>query len=1071
MKAENIEDSYPLSPMQQGMLFHTLYAQQSGVDIEQVICALHENLNAVAFERAWQRVVEQHPVLRTSFRWEGLDEPLQQVHHQVRLPLEQQDWRGLSARERENRLHAYLQADRRRGFQLTEVPPMRLALFRVAEADYQFIWTFHHALLDGRSFPIVLKEVFTLYEAFCQVQDLELKRPHPYRDYIAWLLQQDPSKAEAFWRQALKGFTAPTPLVVAQAPGGMLGKEEGYGVQQIWLSVAIRSALQSLAQQHQLTLNTLVQGAWALLLSRYSGEEDVVFGATRACRRSTLEGAELMVGLFINTLPVRARVSPEISLLPWLKELRAQQIAVREYEHTPLVKVQQWSDVPRGVPLFESLLVFERYRMNTVLRAQGGSWENREFRVLEQANYPLTVVAYSEPELLLKIEYDRCRFDDAIIYRMLKHFQTLLEGIVAHPGGRLSDLPLLTEAERQQLLVEWNGTKADYPKDKCIHQLFEAQVERTPEAIAVVFEDQQLTYSELNARANQLAHYLRKQGVGPEVLVGIYMERSLEMVVGLLGILKAGGAYVPLDLTYPKERLAFMLEDTQVPVLLTQERLVSGLPQHGATVVCLDADWEVIAQESEESLVSGATAENLAYVIYTSGSTGRPKGVEIQHAGLVNLATWHQRVYSVRPVDRATQVASPAFDATVWELWPYLTAGASIHIPDEETCASESKLLEWLAGESITLCFLPTPLAETVLEEHWPIGLVLRALLTGGDKLHRRPQKTLPFCLMNHYGPTENTVVTTCAPVTTGTETTSPPIGRPIANTRTYLLDSHLQIVPVGVPGELHISGDGLALGYLNRPELTAEKFIPNPFSEEPGERLYKTGDLARYLPDSNIEFLGRIDHQVKVSGFRIELGEIEAVLGGHPAVHEVVVMAREDVPGDKRLVAYVVPVQGQAPAAIELRHFLKERLPEYMVPSAFVMLDMLPLTPNGKVDRRALPKPDGLHAETNESYVAPHTPMEKFIAEIWQEVLGVDRVSVHDNFFDLGGHSLLSIKVISRIEKKIGQRIDPREIILQTLGQLAAICEQQMLSAQESQPKRLTQGLFDAIKGVLSRS
>jgi amino acid adenylation domain-containing protein len=613
-----------------------------------------------------------------------------------------------------------------------------------------------------------------------------------------------------------------------------------------------------------------------------------------------------------------------------------------------------------------------------------------------------------------------------------------------------SNLPLLTPAERMTLLVEWNDTQASYHQDLCIHQLFEAQVERSPDAIAVVFKEKQLTYRELNARANCLAHYLRVVGVGPEVLVGICTQRSLEMVVGLLGILKSGGAYLPLDPGYPLERLAFMLEDAQVPVLLTTEHLVEGLPTTWTQVISLDSDWESIAQNSEQNPTQTTTSDNLAYVIYTSGSTGRPKGAEIQHRGLVNLVTWHQRLYNVTPQDRATQLAGPAFDASAWELWPYLTAGASIHILDEETRLSGSSLLEFLVESAITICFLPTPLAQAMLAEQWPQDLALRALLTGGDKLHRVSQKALPFCLVNHYGPTENTVVTTWALVAAGIETdAAPPIGRPIANTQIYLLDSDLQLVPIGVTGELHIGGDGLARGYLNRPELTSEKFIPNSFSDSPGDRLYKTGDLARYLPDGNIEFLGRIDHQVKIRGFRIELGEIETVLCQHPAVREAVVLAREDEPGDKRLVAYIVTGQKSTPKS-ELSRFLEEHLPDHMVPQAFVMLDTLPMTANGKVDRRALGAPDPARAELL-TYVAPRTPVESVLAEIWTQVLGVKQVGIHDNFFELGGHSITAGQLVSRLGESFCVELSLDSFFeVSTIAELAVVIEEILLGEIE---------------------
>ncbi len=1029
-----IEDTYPLSPMQQGMLFHSLYSAQPGVYIQQIICALHEDLNISAFKQAWHRLVERHPVLRTCFRLKGLDEPLQEVHGHVTLPFEEQDWCGLSITEQEKRLRSYLQIDRCRGFELSKTPFMRLALFRLNEVDYRFIWTFHHILLDGRSFPIVLREIFAFYEAFRQGQDLQIEKPRPYKDYIDWLQKKDFSKAESFWRSTLNGFSAPTPLVVDRAYRSKYNKEVGFGKQGIRLSEALTSALQSLAQQHQLTLNTLVQGAWALLLSRYSGEKDVLFGATRACRRSALEGAESMVGLFINTLPVRVCVPPDRSLLSWLKELRAQWIIMREYEHTPLIMVQEWSDVPKGEALFENILVFEKYKLNSILQAQSGSWKKREFELLQQTNYPLILFGYLDTGLILGFSYDKGRFDDPLISRMLGHLKTLLKGMVANPNQQLSDLPLLTEAERRQLLVQWNDTQVDYPKDSCIHELFETQVERTSDAIAVVYENEQLTYRELNARSNQLAHYLRRLGVGPEVLVGICVERSLEMVVGLLGILKAGGAYVPLDPTYPKERLEFMLEDAQSPVLLTQERLIERVPKHGALIVCLDKDWVSISIESNANPARGVTANNLAYVIYTSGSTGKPKGVMICHRSICNRLFWGKSAYQMTEADRVLQKTSLSFDVSARELFEPLLVGGQLILVRSDRQQDIAYIVCLISEQKITAVTLPPSMLKVFLNEQ---GVEkcnsLRRVNTGGEVLHIELQERFFACLAADlyigYGPTEATISVTNWVCKRGGNQYTVPIGRPIANTQVYILDEYLNPAPVGVLGELYIGGDGLSRGYLNQPRLTTERFIPNLFSDEPGARLYKTDDLARWRSDGNIEFLGRIDNQVKIRGFRIELGEIETVLDQHHGVKQVVVLAREDEPGNKRLVAYIVPEEDSKPSTSGLRDFLKQKLPEYMIPSAFIMLEFLPLTPNGKVDRKALPVPDQERPELSKEFVAPSTPLEIKLSEIWCILLKLKNVGVNDNFFELGGHSLLAIQLVSRIRDAFQVDIPLRKV------------------------------------------
>jgi len=656
----------------------------------------------------------------------------------------------------------------------------------------------------------------------------------------------------------------------------------------------------------------------------------------------------------------------------------------------------------------------------------------------EKTNYPLTFVAVPGAQLSLRLVYDTYRFDPSTIARMVGHLKSLLDGIVAHPHQKLSSLPILSAAEQHQLLVEWNDTKADYPINLCLHQLFEAQVEQTPQSVAVIFEDQQFTYRELNARANKIAHHLQTLGVKSEVLVGICVERSLEMVVGLLGILKAGGAYVPLDPAYPQERLAFMLADSQVPILLTQEDLLPNFPEYTADVVCLDTDWEVISQQSQENPVSDVQAENVAYVIYTSGSTGKPKGVMIAHQAICNHMLWMQNSFPLTKADRVLQKTPFSFDASIWEFYAPLLVGAQLLVARPKGHQDSAYLVKLIAQQKVTtLQVVPSLLRTLIQEDEFKTCDSLKNIFCGGEALPVELQehlfRNLDAQLHNLYGPTEACIDATFWTCKRGSVRQTILIGRPIANTQIYLLDQQLQPVPIGVPGELYIGGDGLARGYLNRPELTAERFILNPFNNsksrsvlseakdpiqnsKQSDRLYKTGDKARYLSDGNIEFLGRIDHQVKIRGFRIELGEIEAVLKQHQNVIQSVVIVREDVPGDQRLVAYLVTKQQPEPTVEDLRHFLKQQLPEYMIPNAFVLLDTLPLTANGKLDRRALPAPDITRKESGITLIAARTPIEEILVGIWTEVLGVEQVGIHDNFFELGGHSLLVIQLISRV-------------------------------------------------------
>lgn len=1277
--------------MQQGMLFHSLYAPESGVNIQQIIGTLRHPLDVSRFESAWKRVVARHEMLRAAFRWEGLKTPVQDIHAEAELPFAVQDWRTFSSEERAQRLEKFLKADRRRGISLAQAPLMRVTLFRNGDEEFQFVWTFHHAMLDGRSFASALKEVFAFYEAAESGREPSLPPSRPFRNFIEWLEQQDHSKAEPFWRAQLKGFRATTPFAVDSTSRKDSGLAVEYGEDSLRLSQEKTDALRELAKAYGVGMSGLVQGAWALLLGRYSGEEEVLFGVTRGGRRSSVKDADQIMGIFINTLPLRAPINPEMRVIDWIKDLRGRQKSLLPYEHTPLLEIQKWSDMPPGSQLFESILVFDNQTLDTELRSQGGIWDRREFQVIDQTNFPVTVYAFAERELQLKIEFDRRRFDAPVINRMLGHLQTLLEAIAKDPAQTVSNLPLLTQQERHQALVEWNETRVDYPRERCVHQLFEDQVMLTPDAPAVAFEAEQWTYRELNERADRLAAHLRAMGVGPDVLVGICAERSLEMVAGLLGILKAGGAYVPLDPAYPRERLSHMIEDSRMPVLVTQERLRANLPRHSAEVVCLD-NLGPLPKQNPPADLRPSQSSDLIYVIYTSGSTGKPKGVMLTHRNVVNFFAGMDRVLDAKNTGTWLAVTSISFDISALEIFWTLTRGFKVVIQGEEDKRSAEaaplaaparkvdfslfyfsgdenqnpqdkyRLLmegakfadkhgfaavwtperhfhafgglypnpsvtsaaiaavtervqiragsvvlplhnpirvaeEWLVvdnlshgrvglsfasgwhsgdfvlapenyserrklmfhniqtvlklwhgesvpfrgpdGKEVKVKALPRPVRENVplwitssgspdtfqmagelganvltnllgqtVEElaakiaiyrkawrehgHGPnpgqvtlmlhtfvgadmktvrekvrgpfteylktsVDLVrkaasawsfaafqqpkrfganqpetgfdqlspadmealldhaferyfetsglfgtpetclkrvnelrrvgvdeiaclidfgvdmdsvldslhyldelnrlsndaeaqkranysisaqirrhgvthlqctpslarmlisdpdgaaslghVREMLVGGEALP--PALAAQLCelvggkLHNMYGPTETAIWSTTKSVAKGGEIT---IGRPLANTQIYIRDKSGQPAPIGLAGELLIGGEGVARGYLHRPELTAERFIPHPFILETNARVYRTGDLARYREDGEIEFLGRLDHQVKLRGHRIELGEIETALGGHPAVKESVVVANEDQAGNARLIAFIVP-------------------------------------------------------------------------------------------------------------------------------------------------------------------
>ena len=1016
MNTENIQDIYPLSPMQQGMLFHSLYSPESGAYIEQTFADLVGELNVDAFEKAWQTVIDRNPVLRTAFVWEGVDEPVQVVFAQADFNILKQDWRQKSKNEQDKSLNDYLQKERTRGFDLAAAPLMRIALMQTSDQTFKLVWTHHHLLLDGWSNQLLLQELFALYNAFEKNESLDLPERPPFRLYIDWLQKQDAAKAEAFWRDELAGFSAPTPLV----PGKTTAASERtnrYDLKKKMLTAEESNALREFSKSSGVTLNTLVQGAWSLLLSRYSREEDVVFGATVSGRPADLPGADVMLGLFINTLPVRTYVDSHKKVLDWLKELQAKQVGSRDFEYSSLVQIKNWCKIPGDMSLFDSILVFESFPMNEP--GPGGEQrlriENKDF--FSRTNFPITFVCSPGAQVGFEIAYECDQFDDDAIERMLDHAAQLVLNLSQKADETIANVSLLPDIEVKQVLGEWNGAEVDFPRDKCIHQLFEKRAAETPNKTALFFDGMKISYKELNERANRLARYLHDIGVHQESLVGICIDRSVEMIVGALGVLKAGGAYVPIDPNYPAERIEYILQDSGVSVLLTQEKLNDILPEHRAKVISLDSQWDDIQKKSEANPDFVVVPENLAYIIYTSGSTGKPKGTLMQHRGLVNFVLTEARFFEVTPKSRVLQFASFSFDASVGEIFKTLAIGATLYLAPRETLLAVDDLTKFLREHKIDTATMPPSLLTALKEDELPD---LRVVASVGEActwdLVQRWSPGRKF--INGYGPTETTVGAIWGAVKErDVDTATPPIGHPIDNAKIYILDRELHPTPVGVPGQIYIGGAGLSRGYLNRPDLTAERFVPNPFAATPGERMYRTGDLAKWLADGRIVFEGRVDFQVKLRGFRIELGEIEALLNDLEEIRESVVLARGDEPGQKRLVAYLTPQDGREIDTASVVAALKGQLPDYMVPSAFVVLDSFPLTPNGKVDRKALPAPDAASILTAE-HVDPRTPTEELIVGIFQDVLHLDRVSVLDNFFNLGGHSLLATQLLSRLRE-----------------------------------------------------
>ncbi|NEO70811.1 non-ribosomal peptide synthetase, partial [Moorena sp. SIO3H5] len=1030
----------PLSYGQKSLLFLWQLAPLSHAYNRSFPARIYSVVDIPAMEKALRVLRERHPILRTTFP-KLRSEPIQQVHDNQELDFLLLDASSWS----EDELKAKVVEAHQLPFDLERGPVMRVRWFTRSNFEHILLLTIHHIACDGWSIDLLIQELEKLYQA--EKAGVEPSLPqmkHSYQDYVRWqrdiLEGPEGERLWNYWQQQLTGE-----LPVLNLPTDRLRtpiQTYNGASHHFKLSDKLTKQLKELAQRLGATFYTILLAAFQVLLYRYTGQEDILVGSPIS-GRTQREFAGVM-GYFVDPVVMRANLSNNLSFQEFLSQVRQtvlEAITHQDYPFALLVEKLQPHRDPSRSPIFQVSFVLQQLQKSQNIQnffvneiEKDIDWAGlklRPFEIPQQEGLFDLDLEMMEGSSSVKgtFKYNTDLFDGSTIARMVAHFQNLLSAIVENPQLSVGELPLLSEGERHQLLVEWNDTANEYPKEKCIHQLFEEQVEKTPDAIAVVFDQQQLTYHQLNQRANQLAHHLLSMGVGAEVLVGICVERSLQMVVGLLGILKAGGAYVPLDPNYPHQRLSYMLEDSGVEVLLTQQSLLESLPKKQAQVVCLDSDWGAIEQHSGENLDVGVDSDNLAYVIYTSGSTGQPKGVQIQHKALVNFLESMQQKPGLESTDIFLSVTTLSFDIAGLELYLPLITGACLVVISREIATDGILLAQSIDNYQVTTMQATPATWRLLLSAGWKGNKQLK-ILCGGEALDLTVAEELLKTskqVWNLYGPTEATIWSAVAQVDNKFSASFVPIGKAINNTTIYILDSHLQPVPIGVPGELYIGGDGLARGYLNRQELTSEKFITNPFCSSNSQRLYKTSDLARYLPDGNIEFIGRIDNQVKIRGFRIELGEIEAVLSTHPQIEQAVVIATEDISGNKRLVTYYVS-ENESLTTNQVREFLKQKLPDYMVPSAFVSLDNLPLTPNGKVDRFALPAPDGVFTRVEE-YLAPRTPTEEIIANIFANVLGVKDAGIHDNFFEIGGHSLLATQLISQMRVTFNREIPLRYV------------------------------------------
>jgi amino acid adenylation domain-containing protein len=1034
MKSADIENIYELSPLQQGMLFHVLYEPESRLYFEQILLPFEGFVNEEAFGKAWNSVVARHDALRASFHWKQTEKPLQVVHSKVTVPIEIKDLWNTS--DQETQIAALLAADRERGFDIQQAPLLRVLLIRLSSTSYRMLFSFHHLILDGWSLQHVFREFSRTYEALCLNKPAPFMESRSYSDYIHWLQKQDLDAARQYWREALSG--------IDRSCRANLTDESQTGVEAFTeyateLPVAAMQRLRDYSTRHTLTLSTLVQGAWALLVHWLNGNNQVIFGVTVSGRPADLPGVENMVGLFINTVPLTGRIDPQTEMVAWLQALQKKQFIAREFDYSPLVQIRQWAGINDPSPLFDTLLAFENYPVQSTPL---GAVVPATF--VERTNYPLSAAVVPGDSLKTRLLYNKALTKEAVV-AIGEQFKLILEEMCSRDDLKVGDLETMTPTDRDHFR-RLNATKSSYPAEKSVTELWREQVACSPNAVAVEFGNQQFTYQELDQQATKVASALRALGVEKESAVGVLLTRSLNFIVAILGILKAGGAYVPIDTAHPPARIDEIATDVGFQFVISASDITHAW--EGKTARKLFIEELITSGHANVSDVNDPLST--AYVMYTSGSSGAPKGIAIPHRAIVRLVR-NTNYIELKSDDRIGHTSNCAFDAATFEIWGALMNGARIVVIEQQSVLSPTELGTQIRKRKISVQFITTALFNQVMAEAPDSFRSLRVLLFGGQAVDPSSVRSALLGgfsgnLLHVYGPTEMTTFATWHAVDhVDQDAVNIPIGRPISNTTAYVLNKSLRPVARGGVGELYLGGDGIARGYHGKPARTGERFLPDPFSDVQGARMYRTGDRVRWCLDGGIEFLGRFDGQVKLRGYRIELGEIERRMQQHPKVRASVATTRKDSSGNELLLAYFVPETEESSKGLpeELRELLRKYLPDYMQPAAICSIPALPLNRNGKIDYSALPAVELVRTEYGPQFVAPRNEIEDKLASIWQQVLGVARIGIHDVFFDLGGHSLKATQLVSRIRRELGVEIELRAIFENpTIAALATLLQ-----------------------------